>query len=237
MTDNNTLHDRLMILHTQNQPDADFADQLESQLRALATHNPTPARPYGRLALAAASIMMMIVAFATVPPLRSLAQDIIDYFIPSENYDPLENIEAGMYDDVVTVETVAEAEKIAGIDALEWVDGGFDILAITAGEGSVTIAYEQVNHPPDRGNLMIVITGARPETSPVSPEASIEEVTVNGVDGQFVAGAWFGEVPKWEPDHYRQLYWQKDGISYHLMVARPIARTAEQTIAIAEALR
>lgn len=232
------LEQQLQAMHRQNQPDADFANQLEQTLRAGHGENApihTLKMPvYKRLGTIAASLLIVVILFATIPPLRSFAEDIIDFFVPGEGYVLPGN--EGAYDDTVTVGTIAEAQAIAGIDALQWVDGGYTILNISAGEGVISIAYEREN---DRGVLMFVSkwrTGTRPEQYPISADADVILTTVNGHDAQYVAGGWFGDEPQWYND-FRHLRWQDDEFSYSLLITEYTARTLEETVAIAESLR
>ncbi|MBC8171479.1 MAG: hypothetical protein H7X77_07390 [Anaerolineae bacterium] len=247
---NDLLHDKLNTLHTQNQLDNTFADQLEQTLcqahqqqMGLPVNNAKSNRLrvlYPDLTTLAASLIIVVVLFATVPPLRSLAQELINFFVPSARFN--EDAERAAYADVVQVNSVVEAETLAGIDALEWTASDYAIRYISAAEGTITITYEQTDTF-DHGNLIMVSqfrTGTRPETEPVSPEAYVQQVTVRGVEGEFVAGAWFrrvGQDYEWEADYDRQLYWQQGGISYHLRVASPIANTAPEVVQIAEALQ
>lgn len=240
MTD--VIENKLQMMYDENQPDSVFADQLEQELRRMHIRM-APARPVQsprkrivrQIVTVAASFAIVLGLVVTVPPLRSLAQSIFDFFIPGDGY--VLPGDENAYADVITVETVAEAESIAGIEALEWVEGGFNILHISAADGFIHIAYEREN---DRGVLMHITkwrTGTRPEQDPISTEAEVFHTTVDGIAAQFVTGAWFGEVPYWEVDHYRQLRWEAEGFSYHLLVSSPFARSLEQAVAVAESLR
>jgi hypothetical protein len=233
---NDSLERKLMALHKQNQPDADFSDRLERELvslhRAGVSRRSTQVK---HIARAAAAIVIVIGLFATVAPLRSLAEEILRFFVPGQGY-VLPGDEAA-YSDAVAVTTIEEAEAIAGFEALQWHGGGFNILAISAAPGYLHIAYEREN---DRGALMHVTkwrTDTRPEQTPIEAGVEIIQTSIDGVPAQFVAGAWFGEDPAWEADHYRQLRWTFGDFSYHLRVASPIARTREETVSIAESLQ
>jgi hypothetical protein len=242
---NDRLEQKLSELHNQNQPNPQFADQLEGQLTGM-TIQTTPKKPFylGTIARPIAATLTLFalvsVIVMTVEPFRNLAQDLIRFFVetPANNYVLGGDEDAFM--DTVSVSTIEEAEAIAGFDALEWVEGGFHILNISAGEGYISIAYEREN---DRGVLMHVskwLTDTRPEQHPIPSDTPITPITVNGVDGQFVMGYWYQEAENdvlWYNEHYRQLRWQDDGLSYHLLVSSPIARTAEQTVRVAETLR
>jgi hypothetical protein len=234
MTD--LLEKQLESIHAQNQPDDIFAHQLEQQLKAI--HKPVQHTTFPRrLAAVAASVLLLVGAFITVPPLRSMAEDVFDFFITGTTYRLAG--EESAYMDVVMVNTVEEAEAIAGFEALEWVEGGFNILSISAGEGYIHITYERDN---DRGVLMHITkwhTATRPEQHPIDASAQVEATTINGVDAQFVRGSFFGEEPnlEWVADYYRQLRWQANGFSYRLMISWPVVQTLEQTVAIAESLQ
>jgi len=233
---NDALERQLIRLHEQNQPDADFSISLERELRQIhGASKSVPLRLVKRLSGIAASVIIAVILFATVPPLRNLAEELVRFFIPGSGYVLPGDEDA--YSDAITVNTIEEGEQIAGFEALEWVDGGFNILVISAATDYLHIAYERIN---DRGALMHITkwrTDTRPERSPIEQGAEILQTTVNGADAQFVSGAWFGEDPAWETDHYRQLRWVVGEFSYHLRVASPIARTMDETVAIAEALR
>ena len=235
----NALEQKLQTIHNENQPDPAFAEQLEQELRRIhlstTSTRPIQSRKVAiahRMMAIAASFLIVLGLFTTVPPLRSLAQSIFDFFIPGDGYSASDE-----YADVVTVETVAEAESIAGMEALEWVEGGFNILHIGAEEGFISIAYEREN---DRGVLMHVSkwrTDTRPGQLPISPDAAIVNTTVNGESAQFAAGYWFGSDPEWRPEHYRNLRWRDEEFSYSLQVSAPFADTLEEVVAVAEQLQ
>jgi hypothetical protein len=246
---NDPLEQKLNALHAANQPNAVFVNQLEQQLRLAHLENTAaPAsvvkqnghlRLRRRLLGIAASVVIISGLFAVIPPLRTLAQNIIDFFVPSEEYADFGDTTA--YDDLVSVDTIEEAEQIAGFEAMEWLDNEYKHLHIGAGKEFISIAYERKG---DRGPLLIVTkyrTGTRPEQASVGPDTEVQSVVVRGVEGQFVTGTWVyyapdDSTPVWEPDHSRRLYWQHDGVSYQLYVLVHEVDTLEETVAIAEAL-
>lgn len=240
----NPLEEKLQALHRDNQPAPAFADALEQQLRTLSAAQPTadqapvkrwPVGMMRRAATLAAALALTVTVVMTIPPLRTLAEEILQFFVPGTGYVLPGNENA--YGDTVMVSTLPEAEALAGFPAIQWRGGGFNILAVSAAPGYIQIGYEREN---DRGVLMHLSqwrTGSRPEQSPVSGAADVIQTQVHGVDAQFVAGAPFGENPVWRPDHYRQLRWEKDGFSYHLRVAEDIAASVDDVVKIAESLR
>lgn len=240
MTD--SLEHKLQILYNENQPDPVFAERLEEELRRMYLSKPSTRLLLSRkvaiahrIAGIAACLLIVLGLFTAVPPLRSLAQTIFDFFIPSDDYSAPD-----AYDDVITVETVSEAESIAGIEALEWVEGGFNILHIGAADGYIAIVYEREN---DRGVLMHVSKwriDTRPEQLAISPDTAIVDTVVKGEAAQFAAGYWFQHKDQpltWETDHYRNLRWRDGEFSYSLQVSVPFAETLEEVVAVAESLR
>ncbi len=92
MTD--VIENKLQTMYDENQPDPAFAEQLEQELRRM--HMPTtPARPVQprnvkimrRIAAIAASFVIILGLFATVPPLRSFAQDLLAQLFPTTDED------------------------------------------------------------------------------------------------------------------------------------------------------
>jgi hypothetical protein len=235
-----SLYDELAAVASRTAPEPEFANRLEQQLRAAHARRTSvkSAALRRKLAVAAASLALTFGLFATVPPLRALAQSLIDYFVPSD--PPVGPPEPGTYPESIFVDTIEDAEAIAGFDAREWTADGFTIIHVSAAEGLVHILYERVG---DRGNLVSLIQfrdGVLAETEPVPPTEHIQPIVVNGVEGQFVTGGWVqptgGDVT-WIEEHWRQAYWREDGINYHLRVSSTLARDASDTVAIAESLK
>jgi hypothetical protein len=257
MTD--PLHERLVTLHTQTQPDSQFADQLESDLRAAAQAPQTSEisfkaarqrRVYRRLGALAASVVIVAGLFATVPPLRSFAEDVMNYFVPGP-YTQLTDEEMAMARAAwpsVEVDTVAEAEAIAGFDILEWTAEGYQSFGIHAVPSqSAGLGYEKLPlRPSEVIWLEQYVAGSYGEgiTQPVGDASDIQSVMVNGVQGEYVRGSWHSEVVDgkegpvtWRTDLFRQLHWEKDNIVYGITVSVKIADTPEEVIALAESLR
>ncbi len=259
---NDSLEQKLNALHAANQPDAAFVDQLEEQLRMAQMQNTTSpvslVKQNGQLRLRrrllgiAASVLLIAGLFAVVPPLRTLAQTIIDFFIPSEEFAlpgddrPFTDVVQDIYSDVTMVSTIEEAEDIAGFEAMEWVNDDFKIINIQAGTAYIMIVYEQANAS-DHGVTLSIskyLTGTRIEQAPVGPDAEVYPIEVRGVPGQVVSGGWLcrkatcaEDEYEWLSDTFTNLYWEKDGMSYQLSVSPLYAKNLVETLAVAEALR
>jgi hypothetical protein len=250
------LHQRLTVLHEQTQPDSDFADQLEKELRGAYEQTPQPVglnlkvtrrtRLYRRLAVVAASLLIVVGLFITVPPLRSFAQDIMNYFVPGVYTQPSEEDMAIASSGSRPVETVADAEAIAGFHVREWPEEGYQIAAINASKTLVGMLYESVpaTRPSRIVSLEQSIAGVYGDTEPVGDGAHVETVTVNGVEGEYVQGMWTGEVTDgiagptvWNHDTYRQLRWQEGNIIYRVSISTEIADTPAEVVALAESLK
>lgn len=238
-----SLSRKLTALHADNQPDPAFADTLEAQLRAAhgipATAVPVRRwsflRPLARAAATAAALIVIASALVlTVPPLRTLAQDILDFFVVGTMPPPPPGSSAN--DVPIQFDTLEKAEAIAGFDALAITDSRVTIAGILANTDYVTQFYSVE----DVGMVVLSqwVEGAGIEYYPVSDASAVENVTVNGVAAQFIAGAWNyvdGEYV-WLPDAVSQLHWERDGMVYQLGTPPKFAGTAEALIAIAEAL-
>lgn len=241
------LEKKLQSLHQQNQPDVDFANQLEQQLRD--TYRESKPRminsssrhylPYWRrLAAVAAMLTMVVGLFATVKPLQTLAQEIIDFFVHSDITDSSELTHEGTPQPII-VGSIDEAEEIAGFDALEWHEEAFHTIFILAAEGYINLVYEREN---DRGPLVIIskMSHTYPgDPAPVSPDTDIIDTTINDLPAQFVAGWWHtprGESTQWHTEQ-RLLKWQDDHFHYSLTVSSYIADSLEDVVDLAESLR
>jgi hypothetical protein len=75
----------------------------------------------------------------------------------------------------------------------------------------------------------------------VGASAEIQEVSINGVRGEYVVGVWklTDEGAVWNSDPYLQtLRWQQDGFAFELMyMGSPDALTKDQMVAIASSLQ
>lgn len=234
---NDRLEQKLQALYEDNQPDVAFANALEQQLHAMHKGSHSPVQRFSqhtlkRVGIVAASLALLIVVIATVPPLRTLAEELIQFFVLGQGYAlPADE---PVYQDSVTVSNIAEGEVIAGFEALQWVGDGFHVIHVSAAEGYLHTTYEREN---ERGALMILVqwrADSPLQPTPIDPDAEIIHTTIRGVEAQFVAGAPFGEDAAWRSDHYRQLRWEANGIGYHLRVSAPIAISLEQVLMIAE---
>ncbi|QPC80672.1 hypothetical protein G4Y79_13215 [Phototrophicus methaneseepsis] len=248
MTD--LLEQELMALHQRNQPDAAFINQLEQTLRnSSAQRQPAIISPkqeklriqptYRHLGLVAASIVIIFALVAAVEPLQTWAQEIFDFFIHSEITDSTQLVQHDQ-PEFINVESITQAEEIAGFEALKWQAEHFNPIFILAAEGRITLVYEHKN---DRGPLVIVsktrnILPHEPE--PVRPDATIINTKVNEYVAQFVAGWWHtprDESTQWSAENQRLLHWQDDHFSYSLTVSSYIADTLDEVVELAESLR
>jgi hypothetical protein len=251
---NDLLEQKLHALHAANQPDADFVNQLEQKLRLAHREKPAPVavmkqnghlRLRRRLLGIAASVVIITGLFAVIPPLRILAQNIIDFFVPSEEFTHPSNRAA--FKEIVIVDTVDEAEKRAAFQALEVVDGSFKIYSIGASKDVIRIIYQK-EQPNDHLITMSVFTyrtDAEVFPIPIGIEAEVKDIIVNDVSGQLVNGVWLCIAEacdegnfEWTEGYSNTLVWETagEGLTYQVSVSPEFAETPEEVIAIAEAL-
>lgn len=114
MTD--VIESKLQTMYDENQPDPAFAEQLEQELRRM--HIPTtPAKPiqpqhiriFRRIATIAASFLIVFSLFATVPPLRSFAQDLLSQLFPPTDNDQI----------IITYRDLGTAQDFLTFDAFD----------------------------------------------------------------------------------------------------------------------
>lgn len=113
MTD--ALEQKLHTMHNENQPDPVFAEQLEQELRRMHTSTisvrPIQARKVGtahRIVAIAASVLIVFGLFATVPPLRSFAQSLLEQLFPTTDEDQI----------TITYSDLGTPQEFPTIDAL-----------------------------------------------------------------------------------------------------------------------
>jgi len=238
----------LTQLATHIEPDTDFVDGLEAQLRQHHQRVTTPQtrkkQPYWRWA-SVAILSICIGLMALLPPAQTFAMQIFDFFFRTEGetieYYPEEHQD---FPETVEVESIQDAEALAGFDVYEWTDDRFVLRWIFAAEGITTLIYEQAD---SRGNV-IHINQSTHNVRPLSPfnavpeDVPIENVMVNDFAAQYVEGYWvnYGDggnpIFEWTDDYFRQLHWVTDEYDFYLMFNESMVDDAQEAIGIAEAL-
>lgn len=198
------------------------------------------------LATSAATMIILLIVVLTIPPLRTLAEQIIDFFVPADSNET--TVELHLGGSIVTPEQypLSLDELINHVDfqlplpafmpsAYVFDGGSYDPSArvVTlryrcSAQWSVYIILTQVDQP-DTEDLV------RRE---VGMGAEIDEVMIGTVIGQYVRGSWLVVVDPtvveqaeaaemgittdaeamWENDtQWHQLVWYHEGILYTLM--------------------
>lgn len=211
MTD--ALERKLQMVHNENQPDQVFKEQLEQELRRLhastmlvGSVHPRKAGIARPVVAIAASFLIVLGLFATLPPLRGLAQDIIDFFILGEETIETSVViggDAAVGDDPYSLSISELQDQVAGTLYLPTLlpdsyvyDGG----SYNPQQAQFIVTYRC-------GTLNSIGLAAQPieDATQILPyevggSANIIDVNINGVQGQYVRGFWVLSVTGYDPD-------------------------------------
>jgi hypothetical protein len=249
-------------------PDSVFAADLRARLQVSTSSNEKKEKPMKvqyhsnplvrTLAYAAAAFAALVVLTLTVPPLRVLAQEVLDSLF---NRAPADTI-AFETPVVVDVNPTPIAEAIfatpgtladvqAQVDftlkAAAYLPEGYTFYSASVdAPGLVTLSYV-------RGGYMLNISQSRvadAQAFEVGATAEIQTVEINGVAAEYVEGYWFAEVNHegdqaelrgrvWDGNgNYQQMRWQQDGIVYwmHSVIGSGTDLPLDEWVAVAESL-
>lgn len=231
------------------QPNPAFAEALETQLRQMHAER-YPAKRHNYLnthwQMAVASIVLVCIMVMALPPTRTFAVQMVEFFFRSASDTITVQEGDGFALEPVEVNTVDEAEAIAGFEMNEWVNERYALRFVFADTGHINLVYEQIDD--GFGSLVHVSQTLleRADTNAfdaIPPDVDIVTVTVNQNTAYYVEGYWFSYVEdgdstfRWVDDHYQQLQWMDDTYSYHLLIASDVVQSAEDAVMIAESLQ
>ncbi|MGJ3240328.1 MAG: hypothetical protein ACFE0Q_16595 [Anaerolineae bacterium] len=210
---NDALEHKLQTIHNENQPDPIFAEQLEQELRSIhsSIYLTEPIKPHSvsivrRIVAIAASFLIVLGLFATVPPLRVVAQDIIGFFIAGE-----ETIETSV---VIGGDASAEHNPYS-LSISELQDQVAEMLYLPTylpdgyvyDGGSYDLQQERSIITYRCSPLHSIGLTAQPvdDMAQIMPyevgeSANIIDVDIDGTYGQYVRGFWVLSVPNYDSD-------------------------------------
>ncbi len=260
-------------------PDADFAAQLRQQLHQHALEQVSagsqtmthPAGrvirfdPYGRfrrMGTVAAILTLTLLAFLTVPPLRTFAQEVWDTLFVRAESDVEIFPTPTIHPVFAPTPTLAVIPTLPPVDVDAWrAQVDFPIneprwlppnYVLYDAYASQEWHYASLFYYDDTGYSVSLIIHPLAYIEPLSVGASAEiiDVDINGASGQYVAGgAWSamtqqdgdniifsGEV--WDPTiPHQQLRWIADGLDYRLSTGIAASNlTLQDLIHIAESV-
>lgn len=245
MNEQDTLFKELKTIADNIQVDTQFADTLEAKLRQTPVSKQNNTMWIRRASIAVASILLAVSIIAILPPTRTIALEVISFFFPTDDEQmTVEPSNDGP--ETIEVNSIAEAEAIAGFTAYQWMSDTHEVHWIFAGEGIINIVYEKAG---ERGSFLHTSQMERGlrTVSPynaVPPEVDITAVNVNGFSGEYVEGYWvsygtdedsYAEF-EWTDEYFRQLHWINDEYDLHLMMPSDVANSPDAAVAIAESL-
>lgn len=201
--------DELKELADRTQPSAAFIDTLEQQLRAAHPASGRKVAPFRfptrQLAAACAALLVALTAVLSIPPLRSLAQEVLDALFNRTATDTDVFATPVVVDMLPTM--MVPAPYLQSIDVAQVErEAGFDVLIPTflpEGFAMTDIYYDavakQVFQSYARENNWVVIDGftiaqglaVDAQPLDVGASAEIVPVTVGDAQGEFVVGTWF----------------------------------------------
>lgn len=204
-------------------PNPEFVEQLDRQLRQYHQSMNSRKRRSYRWGLVAAFLLVGLLTVLMVPATRSLAQGAWDELFKRAESTIYPTGEFVMMDlEWRSFETIAEAESAQGINIYAPPDAPFGYvltdIGVTADNQVVTLYYDR----PGRGLYISqrkVSFGDKDGL--IGSDANITPVTVRGVEGVYVIGAWVAERPSegftWNSDaSFRSLRWVEDDTLYEI---------------------
>lgn len=256
MNEHNLL-DQLTSLHEHNQPDADFVNRLEAEIRA--TH-PQPQqngwRAYRKLAaLFVAGVL--VTALIGLPPLRTLAEDILNFFRPRQSdvvamYDTEPPMAPYDYRPMASLE---DAEARVEFDFLVLPqESGFTLDQIYADHDAILLIYRtdqpELDDIPPIIALRQLNTPANllPPMIVPSSNSSSEVTTVRGQAASYAVAHWSLQTPlhadgrrgtryTWLGDAAHRLAWREGPVAYYLTAAENTVENRAALVSLAETLR
>lgn len=248
----------LKTLAGQIQPDKGFVDTLEARLKS-----EPPSTNYVRIfSRIAAALVLFFILTLSLPPLRAIAQELVDLFFYHAESDEKTNTYTAATADRTEIgyKTVEEAEADLGIDLLEpdFVPSGYVLTSVSA----TTFTYEigaggrllfVCQSPVNATDRLCVDSevGASAEIVPVTLKIGDQDISAQYVEGGWIvknsgertAGQTVTEELEWRSDvSARRLLWQHAD-SYFVLYAgggspdHPGYVGKEELIAIAESMR
>jgi hypothetical protein len=222
-------------------PDSEFVSRLEDQL--LRESRTPPERrlrfhfKLQQLVVLAATLMLISPALLVSPTLRSMAQDILDFFDRDDNdtfpVTPLapEVVEAPSDIDAELVDSsvsVADAENILGFDILIPAELPSGYALVGAQPSPETSSASLIfSHPPGRAliiNQWTVSSEVNDDSSTwgkIAQSANVQIVIIHGVRGEYVEGGWAifpgADEAQWLPESpQRRLRWREGGMMFEI---------------------
>lgn len=256
----------LVFMAESIQPDAAFAADLKTRFQSSSTEKkeksmqiPYRSTHFMRLmAYAAAAFAALVVITLSVPPLRLLAQEVLDSLF---NRAPADNIafETPVAVDLrptpisqavyATPATLTEVQSQVDfpVKSPGYLPDGYEFYSASVdGPGLVTLSYI-------RGGYMLNISQSLVSDAPVfevGATADIQALEINGSPAEYVEGYWIADVEQsgdqaemqgriWQDGGYQQLRWEQNGIVYwmHSVIGSGTDLPLDEWIAVAESLQ
>ena len=241
-------------------PGAEFYQKAAHQPWAAGEHPPRKAGFFPRrvAAIAGLALLLVVVISLTSPSLEVLAQRWLQFFLPKTSDQTTVQIPISEISDPAGrfTLTIAEAEALAGFTARVPAelpsDFRFSGAAYEAERGAIVLNYMTQSG----GVLRIIQSRAVEEYQQIGASAEVEMVSVGGLSGEYLRGAWvIPEVKSaldtpakttlplqatWNPAANSQmLRWQSGEMLFEIIVAggvenQPGYLDKEDLIALAE---
>jgi len=253
-------------------PDGVFASQLDAQLRARIAEKRAAAPANVRvlalprvqrlrpLATAAAAVLALLVLTLTVPPLRTLAQELLNLLFNRTDSNTLVYETPVSYDIQPTVVGGVAYVPSTSVEAVEAL-AGFDVRVpsvMPEGYTLVDVSYDEVANQTSlmyvrSGIALVIVQIPSASAYPLNVGATAQMVSVPIGDsvGQYVEGNWIAEPQiegttatvsesSWDSTFpFQQLRWEADGYVFWMMSAagQHSDLTLDEWVQIAESLR
>lgn len=204
------------------------------------------------------AVVLIGVLFFSTPQGQAMAQSVLQFFTRAESNEfplqarqqtPLPSVGTPTVNPASIIDAkpdIVEVQQKAGYAVFEpsWIPNSLTFAGASIEEDLkiVRIFYRYV----DTNGLvfrqeMIPMNDECELCGVVGAEASIQQVSIAGVDGEYVEGVWklTEQGPVWESDPYlKRMRWQANGMAYELLyMGPPDSLSMEDMIAIAESVK
>lgn len=249
----NSLEQKLQTIHNGNKPNPVFAEQLEQELRRIHTSTTSVhlghSRRIGivrRMIAIAASVLIVFGLFATVSPLRSFAQSLLEQLFPTTGEDKITIIynDLGTPQEFPTIDTLREVVPYTLIAPRELPAGPVEATYIyypsrnVATQQYVTtsldiwVSQQPIIDAQSKGLLALGFDLALPDDIETRP------LQIGEAQAELIRGMWVetGEVDangsmlyRWTTNFwYFSLRWQDEEYIYEVAAMPSSVRTLEE---------
>jgi hypothetical protein len=201
-------------------------------------------------------VILMVVFFSATPPGRAVAQNILQFFTRSESDQlPLQDFQLTPTSGTPSPDPasilnaqpdITEVQQKASFQIYvpAWIPDQFYFEGASIEENRPIVRIFYSLDETTNGLVLrqepVPMTDECELCGKVGAEATIQEVTIAGVYGEYVKGVWklTDQGAVWESDPYlKRMRWQDHGMAFELVfMGPPDALSKEEMIAIAESL-